>query len=107
MSTTARSSSPVRSGRAVDRSLSARAVRVRNAVLRHAAPRLGLRVPDDAELAALRPDVGLTQALQWLEQGPAPVTSEGVPTAPPFFLRAGCAALVTLLGLALSFGRVQ
>jgi hypothetical protein len=108
MSTTARNSPPSRSGRAGDRSLTARAVRVRNACLRHAATRLGMRVPEDAELTALGPDATLTQAVQWLQQeGPAPVTSEVVRTAPPFFLRAGCAAVVTLLGLALSFGRVQ
>jgi hypothetical protein len=108
MSTTARSSKPIRSGRAADRPLTARAVRVRNACLRHAAVRLGLRIPDDAELTALRPDASLTEAVQWLGSAqPTPDISIVGPSRPRLLLRAGFAATVMLLALVLSYGTLH
>lgn len=109
MSTIVRSSPDSRGGRAARESqgaLTARALRVRNACLRRAAVRLGLRIPDDAELRALPADVTMTEAIRrWkaVQQD----AEFAAPAGPGLLLRTAFVTAVTLLALALSYGRAQ
>ena len=54
-----------RGARHSQRVLSSRAMRVRNACVCHAAVRLGLPVPTDAELRELPGDAALGEAVEW------------------------------------------
>lgn len=106
MSTTVRSSPELRAAGPTRQPLTARAARVRNAFIQHAASRLGVAVPDDATLAALPADASLPDVIgRWRksqERDDAVVARH-----PGLLLRAGVATAVTLLALAFSYGRLQ
>jgi hypothetical protein len=111
MSTIDRVRSRVRSRAAADGSLAARAVRVRNACVVHELSRLGLEPPTAAELNTLPDSVSLREAIAWARTRASGVAAQ--PSAPArrpvmgFVLRAGTAAVVVLVGLAMSFAEVQ
>ncbi|MBR9989418.1 MAG: hypothetical protein KFH98_06650 [Gemmatimonadetes bacterium] len=86
----------------------ARAVRVRNACVRHAAERLGLPIPGDEELRALADDVSLRDAVEWWSARAEGVVHEARSTSRGrLALRTGLITAVTVLGLAFSYGRAQ
>jgi hypothetical protein len=97
-----------RSPRTSQRQLTGRALRVRNAFVRHAAVRLGLPAPTAAELRDLPGDAGLGEAVEWW-RARAPGALEVVEsrTGIGFALRTALIMGVTLVGLALSYGRAQ
>lgn len=94
--------------RARARAFVPRAVRVRNACVRHAARSLGLPVPDSAALSALADGASLRDSIEWwksqVPDGAAvvPADAAGRP-----LLKAVWIASITLLGLAFSFGQAQ
>ena len=89
-------------------SFAARALRMRNACVRHAAARLGLALPTDEDLRALGGDVGLRGAVEWWQDNaPGAVAEKADPRRGRLVLKAGLAMAVTVLGLALSYGRAQ
>ena len=88
--------------------LAARAIRTRNACVRHAAERLGLPAPDDDDLRALPGDASLRDAVEWWRaRAPGAVLAPTV--APPrrLVLKTALITTVTLLGLALSYVPAQ
>jgi hypothetical protein len=90
------------------RSLAPRAIRVRNACVRHAAAQLGLEVPGDRELRALSEDTRLRDAMAWWEARAGSAVAEPARiSGSPLLLRAAVASAVVLLGLAFSYGPVQ
>lgn len=91
------------------RSLAPRAVRMRNACVRHAARSLGLPVPDSAALRALPDDASLRDALSWWRTRVTGVSARAAAaeTAGMRLLRFAWMTTVMLLGLAFSYGRVQ
>ncbi|HSK19196.1 MAG TPA: hypothetical protein VK912_08650 [Longimicrobiales bacterium] len=81
---------------------------MRNACVRHAAERLGLALPGDEELRALADDVSLRDAVEWWKANAPGAVAETTPPRPGrVVLKAGFAMAVTVLGLALSYGRAQ
>ena len=81
---------------------------MRNACVRHAAERLGLAPPGDEELRSLADDVSLREAIQWWKVNAPGAVAEIAPPRPGrLMLRAGLAMAVTVIGLALSYGRAQ
>jgi hypothetical protein len=105
MSTIVRSRADRASAGSAREPLTARAARLRNACLRDAAARLGLAVPDDAELNALPAHTSLAEVVErWrIEQAPGD-SGIGVRPRPRFLRRTTWAAAITLIGLALSYG---
>ena len=100
-----------RGGRGVrhsQRVLSSRAMRVRNACVCHAAVRLGLPVPTDAELRELPGDAALGEAVEWWKRrAPGVGEVEGSGAGVSLALRAAVVVGVTLMGLAFSYGQAQ
>lgn len=80
---------------------------MRNACVRHAADRLGLALPDDDDLRALADDVSLRDAIVWWQASAPGAVAVAQPHAGRVVMRSGLIAAVTLLGLALSYGRAQ
>jgi hypothetical protein len=94
------------------RPLAPRAVRMRNACVRHAAAKLGLELPGDRDLSALADDTNLRDAVAWWQaQAPAVVAEADAGAARsqrrPVLLRAAVVTAVTLLGLVFSYRPVQ
>ncbi|HEX2168498.1 MAG TPA: hypothetical protein VHG09_14785 [Longimicrobiales bacterium] len=107
MSTIVRSRADRASAGSAREPLTARAVRVRNACLRDAAARLGMPVPEDAELNALSAHASLADTIErWRGVHGAGGTAVGVRARPRFLQRTAWAAVITLLGLAFSYGPV-
>jgi hypothetical protein len=108
MSTTVPSSPTPRSRvRAAREPLTARAKRMRDACVCHAAARLGLPVPTDADLRAMPADARLGEAFEWWRVsvgGDVGVVDVG--RRMNVVLRVGVITAVTLIGLALSYGRL-
>lgn len=108
MSTTGRGRRRPRGGAAGDGRLSPRGVRMRNACVRHAADRLGLERPDEQDLRSLRDDTSLREAIEWWQDRAAAATAESsARSARAPLVRAAVVTAVTVLGLALSYGRAQ
>lgn len=84
-----------------------RTVRMRNACVRHAAERLGLAAPDDDDLRSLADDVSLRDAIAWWQASAPGAVAAAPPRPGRLVLRTGLITAVTLLGLALSYGRAQ
>ena len=81
---------------------------MRNACVRHAAERLGLTPPGDEELRVLADDVSLREAVEWWKvNAPGAVVTLAPPRPRRLVLKTGLAMAVTVLGLALSYGRAQ
>lgn len=126
MSTIVRSSSESRSGRGgrggsdgsggsagrgapqSQRALSGRVLRARNAWVCHAAVRLGLARPTDAELRELSADATLGEAVEWWRaRAPAAVAAVRTGAGVSLVLRTAVIVGVTLVGLAVSYGQAQ
>lgn len=111
MSTTGRSN--VRAGRTAteghgSQTLTHRAGRARNALMCHAAARLGLPIPDSTDLAALPPDASLAEAVrQWRAKHGVADVDVASRTGGRLLLKAGWVSAIVLLGLAFSYGSVQ
>jgi hypothetical protein len=81
---------------------------MRNACVRHAAERLGLAVPGDDEMRVLADDVSLREAVEWWKASAPGAVADTTPPRPRrLVLKTGLAMAVTVLGLALSYGRAQ
>lgn len=90
------------------RALAPRAVRARNACVRHAAAQLGIDVPGDRELSALNDDTSLRDAVTWWRAQCGDVDAAAVgSTRHPVLLRVAVVTVVTLVGLAVSYRPVQ
>jgi hypothetical protein len=126
MSTIVRSSSESRGGRADDalreagdrradpgsresrRPLSGRALRVRNACVCRAAVQLGLAMPADADLLDIPGDASLGEAVDWWRaRAPGTVEVVGSAARVSLVMRTVVVMAVTLVGLVVSYGRVQ
>lgn len=88
--------------------LGPRAIRMRNACVRHVAKELGLPVPGVEELRPLAHDTSLTDAVAWW-QAKARGALAGPPRPPgrPLLQRVAVVTVITLLGLALSYSPVE
>lgn len=97
-----------RGGRESQRPLTARGLRVRNACVCHAAARLGLAAPTDADLRALPDHARLDEAVEWW-RARAPGAAEVVESGRGVSLMLKTAVImgVTLVGLAMSYGQAQ
>jgi hypothetical protein len=97
------------SKRASGGALAPRAVRVRNAVLQHAAVRLGLPMPANEELAELPADASLAELVdRWrARHAPDTVPRRTRGRRSRLVLKAAWVTVITVLGLALSYGPVQ
>lgn len=87
-----------------------RTVRVRNALLRQAAAQLGLSVPDAEHLRGIPDHMSLHEAVRWWQAQAAPGDTESAtprPWRPHLALRMACITAITVLGLALTYGRAQ
>jgi hypothetical protein len=90
------------------RALAPRVVRARNACVRHAAAQLGIEVPGDRELSALKDDTSLRDAVTWWRAQCGDVGVDETRVARhPVLLRVAVVAVVTLVGLAFSYRPVQ
>jgi hypothetical protein len=111
MSTIVRSSSNSRTGRGARQSqqpLTARALRVRNACVCHAAARLGLRAPTDAELRELPGDARLGEAVEWWRaRAPGAVDIAESGTGVSLGLKTTLIMAITLFGLVFTCGQAQ
>lgn len=90
-------------------SLAQRAVRMRNACVCHAAAELGLEPPTAEDLRALKDDATLREAVEWWQGRARHAVAVPARSAvrTPLVVRTAVAAAVVVLGLALSYGRVQ
>jgi hypothetical protein len=126
MSTIVRSSSESRGGRADGalreagggradpgsresrRPLSGRALRVRNACVCRAAVQLGLAMPADADLLDIPEGASLVDAVEWwTARAPGAVEVAESAARVSLVMRMAVVMAVTLVGLVLSYGRVQ
>lgn len=97
-----------RGGRESQRPLAGRALRVRNACVCHAAVRLGLPAPTDAELRELPADAGLGEAVEWWRaRAPGALEFAERPAGLGLAVRTAVVVGVTLIGLAFSYGQAQ
>lgn len=90
------------------RPLAPRAVRVRNACVRHAAERLGLAVPGNEVLSALADDMTLRDAVEWWKaRAPGAAAESQSRSGGRLVLKTAWIMTVALLGLAFSYGQAQ
>jgi hypothetical protein len=96
---------------AAGRTLTTRVVRLRDVCVQHVAARLGLPVPERADLAEAPPDATLREAVHWWkarapEESAAGAAGRARASPARLVLKTAWMTAITVLGLALSYGTV-